>query len=103
MTVMDTVATRARRLAFVVGGLVVVAGCSLPQSEICQRYIDCQEYYDETFERDQTEVNRFHPDGVCWESESTAELCNEDCDAEIRRLQQRLIDNDEDVGECELE
>lgn len=80
--------------------LVALVGGCYPQSEECAQYVECQVHYEETLSLPEVQTNRFKPDGVCWESESLAQDCTDEC---VTRITTRVIDleeAEEDLGPC---
>lgn len=88
------------RLAVVVTTGLWLAGCSLPQTDECVRYIDCQAHYDELENRQPKNVNMFLAEGVCWESEELSDECTATCVERTYELYELLEAGEDDTGPC---
>jgi hypothetical protein len=61
--------------------LVLLAGCGVPQSEECQRYVACQKAYD-----DSVDYSAFDANGSCWDTPRGAARCTEQCKVALKSL-----------------
>jgi hypothetical protein len=59
------------------------AGCSLPSSEACQRYVECQAAVD-----DSVDTTPWKEGGSCWKNPQTAAACDQQCEEALDALEQ---------------
>lgn len=86
-------------------GLVVVAvwglsACGVSQSEECQAYLACQQYYDDLYDQDRADTNIYQPDGVCWENDDLRRECSIACEALQADLIATLNEEEQPLGDC---
>lgn len=77
------------------------SGCSVPQSDACATFIDCQAHYDETYGLTPTNTDAYGTDGLCWSNASRADDCTESCLIANEVLARSLRDTGNDPAPCE--
>lgn len=80
--------------------LLVGSGCSLPVTDECLTYMDCQAHYDELEGQEATNVNMYKAEGVCWENEDLAQECTATCVERTYELYDLLDAGGDDTGPC---
>ena len=88
------------RLIVVVATIAGGVACSLPPSEACDAYVECQVHHDEVLNRPETDTNLYQPDGTCWESDELADACTDACVEKNDRLARALEEAGELPGPC---
>ena len=86
-----------------VGVTALVAGlsaCGVSQSEACQSYLACQQYYDDLYDQDRADTNIYQPDGVCWENDDLRRECSIACEALQEDLITTLNEEEQPLGDC---
>ncbi|MCP4498806.1 MAG: hypothetical protein GY822_02430 [Deltaproteobacteria bacterium] len=86
---------------FAVGLSALPMGCEA-QSDFCERYVECEIYYEEELALPEENMNRFRPDGVCWESADLADGCNTECRDGLLENQAELAIRNLDVESCAI-
>ncbi|MCP4504523.1 MAG: hypothetical protein GY822_31840 [Deltaproteobacteria bacterium] len=87
--------------SFFIFSSVGLVGCGgVAQGEACQKYISCQEYYNDQYAISPRDLSGFEAEGSCWRSESVAAGCEERCEVATSQLKGSLQDNNADVGAC---
>lgn len=77
-----------------------VAACGISQSEECQSYLACQQYYDDLYDQDRADTNIYQPDGVCWENDDLRRECSIACEALQEDLVTTLNQEEQPLGDC---
>lgn len=54
--------------------LVVDAGCAVPVSDVCTRYVTCQALVDST-----VDTSAYREGGACWAAPPQARVCDDQC------------------------
>jgi hypothetical protein len=80
--------------------LASLVGCGVSQSEACQSYLACQQYYDDLYEQDRADTNIYQPDGVCWENDDLRRECSIACEALQEDLITILNEEEQPLGDC---
>ncbi len=92
------------RLALLLAPALLVGaagtGCTLPQSDACAKYVDCQAHYDETYALGPTTTDDYTAEGVCWTSQTRADGCTDACNVANGVLLNGLLDRGDDPGPC---
>ena len=93
----------SRAAVALVGAWTLCAGlmaCGVPQSEECQSYLACQQYYDDLYDQDRADTNIYQPDGVCWENDDLRRECSIACEALQEDLITTLNEEEQPLGDC---
>lgn len=93
--------TKRIQLGLVAAAILGLAGaCGVVSSPECEAYVQCQEHYDTVRNRDPSEVNKYLPDGICWESQDIADDCTAECSIETEELRDLLTESNDALGAC---
>lgn len=89
--------------ALLLGSFVaLLVGCGGEQAEECERYVACQEAYDEAFGiRPPTPTADYDEGGVCWRAPATAEACVRSCEITTRSLREAAVAAGQSLPACE--
>lgn len=80
---------------------VFSVACSIPQSDECAKYVDCQAHYDEVNELSETDTSAYAADGSCWQSnQEGADACTAACESANTSLKEGLEAAEADLGAC---
>ena len=88
------------RLFFVVIGSSHALACAQAQSEICARYVACQQEYDAAARTGPTDLAQYAPDGICWLSAENIDTCDQQCTDGIAAVQEAAANANLDVPSC---
>ncbi len=100
MSLIDVSRLRSFLLCTSVAAMGVVCGCSVPQSEECEKYVACAAHTDVVFDLTQTNTDAYAPEGSCWKDAETADRCTAACEEAVADLQQALDLSVEPRGDC---
>lgn len=74
--------------------------CAQAQSEICQRYIACQQEYDAASQTGPADVAQYQADGICWLNAENADTCDRQCTEGLAAVQDAAANANLEVPAC---
>ncbi len=82
--------------------LSAMAGCQIPQSPECTKYVECQKHYDEVNGLETADLDEvFGPEGECWRTDQAATSCTSTCEISVEALAEGLAASGEVTGPCD--
>jgi hypothetical protein len=81
----------------------ILSACSSPQSAVCEAYIACDSFAAETLQRDKAQTFSYGPNGVCWENDDFATMCNSICENSVSALKDELQKLGKSSPDCNFE
>lgn len=84
-------------------GAFGLTGCAPePPSAACEKYVECQEHFDEVTGNETTGIQETYGEGgTCWQNAETADSCTAACENANASLRENLGATNEDLGPCD--